>query len=202
MNIMKHGGLLVLLLIVVTIVAACGTKVTRIETDEVVDLSGRWNDTDSQLVAEGMINDCLNHPWANQFLLKTGRTPDLIVGTIRNKSSEHISIETFTKDLERAIINSGKASFVASSEERSAIRAERRDQDLNAAFESRKAAGQEAGADYMLIGSINSIVDRLDNERVVYYQVNLELIDMTDNRKVWIGDKKIKKFVERAKYKY
>lgn len=202
MNFFKHGSLLMVLLIALLTLSACSTKVTRIETDDVVDLSGRWNDTDSRMVAEAMINDCMNRPWASQFTLKNGKVPDVIVGTIRNKSSEHISTETFTKDLERAILNSGKASFVASADERGAIRAERRDQDLNATFESRKAAGQEAGADYMLIGTINSIVDQLGKEKVVYYQVDLELVDMKDNRKVWIGDKKIKKFVERAKYKF
>jgi hypothetical protein len=119
---------------------------------------------------------------------------------VRNRSSEHLSTETFTKDLERALINSGRASFVASAEERLGVREERLDQDLNAAPETRKAPGMEAGADYMLIGAVNSIIDREGREKVVYYQVNLELVDMANNRKVWIGDKKIKKFVERTRF--
>ncbi len=80
------------------------------------------------------------------------------------------------------------------------MREERLDMDLHASPESRKAPGMEAGADFMLIGSINSIVDRQGSERVVFYQVNLELVNMQNNRKVWIGDKKIKKFVKRARY--
>lgn len=181
--------------------AACGTKVTRIEVDETRDLSGRWNDTDSRLVAEAMIQDCTNSAWLSNFVAETGRKPDVIVGQIRNRSSEHISTETFTKDLERSLINSGRANFVASAEERQGVRAERLDQDIHASPESRKAPGMEAGADFMLIGSINSIVDREGKEMVVFYQTNLELVDMRDNRKVWIGDKKIKKFVERSKLK-
>ncbi|MDW7643640.1 MAG: penicillin-binding protein activator LpoB [Desulfuromonadales bacterium] len=192
-----HFILLVLFLGLV----GCGTKVTRIDTDEVRDLSGRWNDTDSRLVAEAMVQDCLNRPWLSQFVTRTGKTPDIIVGQVRNRSSEHISTETFTKDLERALINSGRANFVASSEEREGVREERLDQDIHASPETRKAPGMEAGADFMLIGSINSIVDREGKEMVVFYQVNLELIDMADNRKVWLGEKKIKKFVERARFK-
>ncbi|MGE4578597.1 MAG: penicillin-binding protein activator LpoB [Desulfuromonadales bacterium] len=192
-----HFILLVLFLGLV----GCGTKVTRIDTDEVRDLSGRWNDTDSRLVAEAMVQDCLNRPWLSQYVTRTGKTPDIIVGQVRNRSSEHISTETFTKDLERALINSGRANFVASSEEREGVREERLDQDIHASPETRKAPGMEAGADFMLIGSINSIVDREGKEMVVFYQVNLELIDMVDNRKVWLGEKKIKKFVERARFK-
>jgi len=180
--------------------AACGTRVSRIDVEEVRDLSGRWNDTDSRLVADEMVQDCLNRPWLAQFTGRTGKTPDVIVGRVINRSSEHISTETFTKDLERALINSGRANFVASSEERLAVREERLDQDIHASPETRKAPGMEAGADYMLIGSINSIIDREGGDRVVYYQVNLELVDMKDNRKVWIGDKKIKKFVERSRF--
>jgi penicillin-binding protein activator len=183
------------------LLAACGTKVTRLDVEEVRDLSGRWNDTDSRLVAEEMIRDSLNHPWLTQFATRASRQPDIIVGQIRNRSSEHISTETFTKDLERALINSGRANFVASAEERLAVRQERQDQDVHAAPDTRKEPGMEAGADFMLSGSINSIIDQEGKEKVVYYQVNLELVDMTNNRKVWIGDQKIKKFVDRSRFK-
>jgi hypothetical protein len=54
----------------------------------------------------------------------------------------------------------------------------------------------------MLGGSVNSIIDQEGKEKVVYYQVNLELIDMANNRKVWIGDQKIKKFVEKSRFKF
>jgi len=194
--------LLPLLLAALLLPAGCGTKVSRIDVGEVRDLSGRWNDTDSRLVAETMVQDCLGHPWLGQFSARTARQPDVIVGRILNRSAEHISTETFTKDLERALVNSGRANFVASAEERLGVREERLDQDIHASPESRKSPGMEAGADYMLIGSINSIVDREGGDKVVYYQVDLELVDMTSNRKVWIGDKKIKKFVERARFGY
>jgi len=181
-------------------VSGCGTSVQRLDTSEVKDLSGRWNDSDSQMVSEAMVEDCLNRPWLTEFVQRTGKKPDVIVGAIRNRSSEHIATETFTKDLERALINSGRANFVASAEERLGVRGERLDQDLNAAPETRKAPGMEAGADYMLIGSLNSIVDQEKGDKVVYYQVDLELVDMANNRKVWIGNKKIKKFVSRSSF--
>ncbi len=199
---MKKWPLLKILVpMTLLLLTACGgTRVSRMEVGDVRDLSGRWNDTDSQMVAEAMITDCLNRPWLTEYSLRTGKKPDIIVGTVRNRSSEHLSTETFTKDLERALINSGRANFVASAEERTGVREERLDQDINASPDSRKAPGMEAGADYMLIGTVNSIIDREGREKVVYYQVNLELVDMGNNRKVWLGDKKIKKFVERTRF--
>lgn len=42
--------------------AGCSTEVTRMDAGEVKDLSGAWNDTDSQQVSEEMIKDVLNRP--------------------------------------------------------------------------------------------------------------------------------------------
>jgi uncharacterized protein (TIGR02722 family) len=184
------------------LVAGCGTKVTRIDVDETVDLSGAWNDTDSRLVAEEMISDALSHPWTSDFAGKRGRAPAVIVGTVRNFSHEHINMNTFVADMERALINSGRVEFVASSDERGEIREERTDQDLNASEQTRNEAGQETGADFMLKGQINTIVDAEGDEQVRYYQVDLTMISMADNRKVWLGQKKIKKLVENGKVRY
>ena len=184
------------------LLAGCGTKVTRIDVDETVDLSGAWNDTDSRLVAEEMIADALSHPWTSNFAGQSGRAPAVIVGTVRNLSHEHINMNTFVADMERALVNSGRVEFVASSDERGEIREERTDQDLNASEETRNEAGQEIGADFMLKGQINTIVDVEGDEQVRYYQVDLTIISLADNRKVWLGQKKIKKLVENAKERY
>ena len=184
------------------LVAGCGTKVTRIDVDETVDLSGAWNDTDSRLVAEEMIADALSHPWTLNFAGQSGRAPVVIVGTVRNFSHEHINMNTFVADMERALVNSGRVEFVATSDERGEIREERTDQDLNASEETRNEAGQETGADFMLKGQINTIVDVEGDKQVRFYQVDLTMISLADNRKVWLGQKKIKKLVENAKVRY
>lgn len=192
---------LISILVVSIMLPACGTTVKRVETDEVIDLSGRWNDTDSRLVSEEMIQDCLNRQWLGRYTSShSGKAPTVIVGTILNRSSEHINVQTFAKDLERALINSGQVDFVASRTERMEVREERLDQASHASEATAKAAGEETGADFMLKGSINSIVDKLGGKRVTYYQVNLELIDMENNRKSWIGEKKIKKFIKKSRF--
>lgn len=178
--------------------AGCATKVARIDPNTVKDLSGKWNDTDSRLVSEEMIRDVLSRPWIEQFARKNNRTPAIIVGRIRNKSHEHINVATFVNDIERELINSGIVEFVASKAERREIRSERKDQDIHATGETRKAMGQERGADFMLKGTINTIIDVASKKQVRFYQIDLNLISLTDNRKVWVGSKKIKKFIQRA----
>ena len=176
-------------------------QVTRVDTDTTIDLSGRWNDTDSRMVADEIIGDCLNHPWINNHGISTGDKPAVIVGGIRNKSMEHIAVATFISDIERAFINTGKVRTVASSSERGEIREERADQGEFASLETVKQMGRELGADYMMTGEINTIEDREGGDQVVFYQTDLTLTNIETNEKVWIGQKKIKKFIGRSKFK-
>jgi penicillin-binding protein activator len=178
-------------------------KVTRTDADTQVDLSGDWNDTDSQLVSQEMITDALSRPWINEFAgKKRGEKPRVIVGTVLNKSHEHINTETFVKDLERELTNSGRVKFVASKEQRDEVRDEKADQAKNSRVDTAKSLGQEMAADYMIKGQINTIMDEAGKMQLKYYQVELELIDIESNEKSWIGQKKIKKVVKRSKTKF
>jgi len=187
-----------LLGVAVLAATGCTTKVTRLQDGEEVALSDRWNAKDSELVANEMISDALSFPWASEFEMSNSRKPTVIVSRIANKSSEHIAVDTFINDIKRAIIRSGKASFVAGGDERDAIRDERRDQELNA--KDAKQMGQEKAADFALSGSINSIVDQVGKDRVTFYQVDLKLVDMESNVEVWNGQKKIQKLQEKSSF--
>ncbi len=178
----------------------CGPSkvISRVDPSTTIDFSGDWNDADSRMVAEEMIQDVLARPWLGEFKGSKNRPPDVIVGTVRNRSSEHIETLAFIKNLERELTNSGRVNFVANKEERQEVREERADQQENASAESVKRFQQEAGADFMLQGDITSIIDQDGGEKVKYYQVNLELVNIESNRKVWIGEKKIKKVVSQS----
>jgi hypothetical protein len=148
-----------------------------------------------------MIADCMSRPWKANHVQAAGKRPTIIVGQIRNKSTEHIAVGTFIGDIERSFINSGEAEMVASAEEREQIRDERADQQQYSSDETMAAWGREHGANYMLSGVINSIEDQEGGNMVVFYQVDLNLINLETNAKVWQGQKKIKKLISNADYK-
>jgi hypothetical protein len=189
---------LVLGILILTL-TACSTSVTRVPGEAPDDLSGRWNDTDSRLTAEALIKDALNGPWSQRFTQLTGRTPAVGVGTVLNRTHEQLNTQTFMKDLERALMRSKQVQFVADVGQRQELHQERLDQAQHTRADVVKPTGQESRADFMLQGTINSLVDELDSTRAVFYQVDLELIDIVSNVKVWQGQKKVKKLVERNK---
>jgi uncharacterized protein (TIGR02722 family) len=186
---------------VVLALSGCGheTKVTRVDTGVVTDLSGRWNDTDSRMVAEAMVKEALQYPWLGNFERANQRQPVVIVGTVLNSSHEHISMQTFITDLERELTNSQKVTFVAGKGERDEVRSERKEQAIYAREDTQNAPGKEIGADFMMKGTIATILDEAEGTKAVFYQVDLQMIDLENNAKVWYGQKKIKKVVERKR---
>lgn len=191
------------LVLAVAASAACaGKTVERIEPTAVTDLSGRWNDTDSRLVARALIGQSLESDWARRYAERHGgESPTVIVGSFRNRTLEHIPVNTFVTDLENALLASGRARVVARpGSEREAIRAEREDQQEHARADTRAGLARELGADYMLQGELLAIEDEEDREKVVYYQVDATLIDLESNAKVWAGQHEIKKVITRSRF--
>lgn len=179
------------------IITSCSRQVTRVSTDQAIDVSGNWNNTDSRLVAEEMTQTILGGKWLSTHLEEhQGKRPVVIVGVMQNKSHEHIDAETFVKDVEQSFIKSERVRLVQGGKKREELRGEKADQQDNATISTMKKFGLENGADYILQGSINSIVDSHKRKKVVYYQVNLELTNIQTNEVVWIGDKKIAKYVK------
>lgn len=195
---MRKISIAIIVLLSVAFWAGCGNrKVVRVDSNEVIDLSGRWNDSDSRMVSEEMINDVLGAKWIPVWEASHNNArPVVIVGTVQNKSHEHINAETFIKDIERAIVRNGSVRLVQAGEKREELRDEREQQNKGfASPETVKKWGRELGADFMLQGTINSIVDAYKKNQVVAYQVNLELTNLETNEVVWVGEKKIKKTI-------
>ena len=181
--------------------AACNnTRVSRIDPTSVTDLSGRWNDADSRLVANALVTQALTGRWLEQAGARQGgRAPTVIVGRFANHTTEHIPVGTFVRDVERAFVGSNAVAVVASADERAEVREERADQQQNAAADTRVRQAKEQGARYMLQGDVQTIEDAEGRERVVTYQVDATLLDLESNAKVWVGQHKIKKYVDRRR---
>ena len=179
----------------VFLVQSCFHQVSRVDPDKEIDLSGKWNDVDSKLTAEAMVEQILGDIWLANFVKKEGKKPVVIVGFVKNKSHEHIEAETFVKDVEKSFIKSQRIRLVTGGDKREELRAEKADQQNNASVSTMKKWGLEIGADFILQGSINSIVDAHKRDKVVYYQIDLQLTHIETNEIVWIGEKKIKKTV-------
>lgn len=192
-------SLLTSTLAAMTAIAGCQPThrdVTRVPADAVVDVDYRFNDTDARQVWQGMSNDALFRGWIDRWMAEhNGQRPIIIVGGIKNNTSDYINTKLFSRNFEREMLNSGRVRIVSARDDRGELRDERfQGQEWNTP-ETRKIMRAELGADLMLLGDINDVQQRSLDGRTVsqYYQVNLDLTNLESNEKVWIGSVEVKK---------
>jgi uncharacterized protein (TIGR02722 family) len=184
-----------ILVIFLILASACSRSVTRIDPSTGIDLSGRWNDTDSRQVADQMIHDLFKSDGFTNYARSLGRKPVIIIGFVRNKTSEHIDAGNFIRKMEFVIHNSGLADLVENEEFRDRLRKERAEQQDFADPATAARWGKELGADVMLFGEINSETDVYNKRRVNNYITTLYLTDIETNRRIWYGQHEIKKLI-------
>jgi uncharacterized protein (TIGR02722 family) len=176
-----------------------GSGVTRVSSDTQIDLSGYWNDTDVRIVCDSLIKACLDSPRVTQVIAQKGRLPVVLVGSFKNDSDEHIDTSIISRTMEVAIFNSGKADFVAGGDTRNELRSERQEQQGNASEATVAALGNETGADFLLTGSVKTIVDKAGNTATRTYFVNAEMTNIETNTRLWMDqNSEIKKVIKTA----
>jgi uncharacterized protein (TIGR02722 family) len=189
---------------IVLVIASCSStpRVTRVDAGTQTDLSGLWNDTDVRIVCDSLIKTCLDSPRVTQEIARKGRLPIVLVGNFRNESDEHIDTSIISSTMEVAIFNSGKADFVAGGDTRNQLRAERQDQQSNASESTAAALGNETGADFLLTGSVKTIIDRAGGTATRTYFVTAEMTNIETTDRMWLGqNNEIKKVIVTPKSK-
>lgn len=191
---------LMIALVLLALGCTSAVQVTRLSEADELDLSGNWNDTDIRIVTEALVGSSLKSNWINQFRVRNGRNPVVIVGTILNRSSEHLDTSIIAKRFEMALVNTGKVDMVADLGMREELRDEREEQQYHASEETAAALGREVGADFLLQGAVRTVVDQVSGKAVRTYYVSAELIDIETSRKVWVGEETVRKLIRQSKY--
>jgi penicillin-binding protein activator len=186
----------IVIVLAIFLLGSCARTVSRIDPSEQIDLSGRWNDSDSRQVAEKMTTELLGSPKFDEYAKALGKKPAIIVGEIKNRTSEHIDANNYVKKFELAIFNSGLADLVESDAFRDKLREERAQQQDFADPSTVAEWGNETGANLMLFGEMTSETDVYNKNRVVNYVTTLFLTDMETNKRVWYGQQEIKKYIK------
>ena len=193
---------ILLILFTVLIPLNANTKVKRVSSDKQIDLSGNWNDTDIRIVCEDLIDECVQSRVITNYKKKHGRLPVVKLGEIMNLSDEHIDTTIIANKFRNAIINSGELKFVSSDYEVDALRDERMQQEDFASSDTAASLTNETGADFMLLGTLKTVVDSEGKTLVKTYYLNVELHDIETSEILWSAENsEIKKVIKRSKVK-
>ncbi|MCI0751619.1 MAG: penicillin-binding protein activator LpoB [Flammeovirgaceae bacterium] len=181
---------------VILITISCARQVSRIDPNQTIDLSGRWNDSDSRMTADQMIYELFESEEFKKYAKEKGTKPVIMISKITNKTSEHIDAGNYVKKFEAVIHKSGIADLVESEDFQDKVRQERAEQQDFADPATAAKWGKELGANLILFGEMNSETDVYNKKRVINYITTLHLTDVETNRRVWYGQHEIKKFVK------
>ncbi len=187
-------------MVAVGLLAGCGPKrsVTREKPGTGRELSGNWSAVDAKETSDALIKDCFAAPWIMNFVEEKGEKPAVRVRQVVNKTDEHIDAKVFIKNLEKAMLNSGKVRVLANTgAELDSVNAEE-DYATEGRVADGPAIGEQKGGDFVLTVYMSSITDQVEGQRVKFYKLNAELISSVTGDKVWIGDHEIQKYVEQA----
>ena len=182
----------------------CATNgVQRIDPNKQTDLSGYWNDTDVRIIADTLVQECVNAPAIIRYIKENQTEPVIQLGSFSNRSDEHLDTAILATKFKVALINSGKVKFSADKVVKEELREEILEQQDWANEDTAKKLANETGADFLLIGSVRTIVDSIPGETVRTYQVIAELYDIETSEIVWSGENMdIKKYMKRSSYKW
>jgi len=165
---------------------------------EIID--DRWNDTDARKTSEILIRSMLEKPWIAEFKGQhKGERPVVVVADIANRTDEHIETKAIGDGIRDELINSGKIRFIDGDRRKQILEEMRYQNDSGMVSKSSaKKKGNQIGADYMLSGTLTSLVNEEKGRKNVVYQTVLQLTDLETSEMVWSQKYVVKKRFKRS----
>lgn len=191
---MKKLILLLASLGMVSALTACGPKAyVRGDYDENVQeknlLNDRWSESDMQVAVRDLVESATNH-----YSISSAKRPPIVMITrLQNKTSEHIDTQNITDMIRVELMRNGRVSFVDKAAREDIAEEYDYQSSGMVSRETKKEAGGQVGADFILNGRLDSIVQQAGRDKTVYYKVTLNLTNLKTGIIVWSDYKQIRK---------
>lgn len=196
---MKKSFLSLLVIGALAFVTGCGPKAfVRGEYDDVENennLNDQWSETDMQKVVADLVAGLTSHP----AIANARKPPIVMVTKLQNKTNEHIDTQNIMDMVRVELSRGGRVAFV-DKEAREDVSEEYNYQNSGmVSEETKKGPGGQIGADFIINGRLDSIVQEVGKDKTVYYKVTLNLTNLKTNIVVWSDYKQLrKKFRKRS----
>lgn len=180
------------------VISSCGPKAfVKGDYDENVEkenlLNDQWSETDMQKSVKELVDSMVNH----YSIAGAQRPPVIMVTKLQNKTSEHIDTQSVMDMVRVELTNRGKVSFI-DKEAREDIAEEYNYQNSGAVSEeTKKGPGGQIGADFILGGRLDSIVQEVGKEKTIYYKLTLNLTNLKTSVIVWTNHKQMRKMFKK-----
>jgi penicillin-binding protein activator len=173
--------------------AGCGPKAfVKGDYDDVSsdnNLNDQWSESDMQHVVKDLVQSLVDSPAVAQ----AKKPPIVMVTNLQNKTDEHIDTQSVMDMVSAELGRGGRVQFV-DKEAREDVSKEYEYQNSGmVSGETKKGPGGQTGADYIINGRLDSIVQEVGKQKTVYYKVTLNLTNLKTNIKAWSDYKQLRK---------
>lgn len=181
-------------LILTGAISSCGSRqFVKGDYDDNVNetnlLTDNWSESDMQ----NAVRDLVSSATSSYSIAGAKRPPVVMVTRLQNKTSEHIDTQSITDMLQAELMRGGKVQFIDKAA-REDIAEEYEYQNSGMVDKgTAKTAGGQIGADFILNGRLDSIVQQAGRDKTVYYKITLNMTNLKTGVKVWSDYKQIRK---------
>ncbi len=175
------------------IISACGpkafTKGEYNDPNEVNLLDDKFNENDMQLLSNSLADQVIKSDEIRDLKSK----PLIMVGRVNNRTAEHIDMKMLTDRMRTALIKTNKFRF-SDKEARDELSEEYNYQaGGNVDQKTAIKRGNQLGVEYIITGELGSNVQQVGKDKLVFYRLNMNLINVKTNVIEWSGDREIRK---------
>ncbi|HZH03065.1 MAG TPA: penicillin-binding protein activator LpoB [Myxococcaceae bacterium] len=165
------------------------TRGTYEDPNVIEMLSDQFNENDLQLIAKKMVDSLTNSGTLTQIPGK----PVVVVGKMKNSTSEHIDMRSLADKMQVALGRTGKFAFTdKAAREEIAEEYEYQGSGYVQPDQAKRPGGQ-AAADYLMTGDISSIVQEVGRDKIVYYKMTSKLHNLKSGIIEWSDEKELRK---------
>jgi uncharacterized protein (TIGR02722 family) len=173
--------------------SACGpsafTKGDYDDPEKVNLLNDQFSESDMQHMAKKLVDSMV----ASRSIAQAPRPPVVMVTKLENKTDEHIDTQSIMDMVKVELGKSGAVQFV-DKEAREDVSKEYEYQNSGMMDQkTAKSKGKQIGADYILNGRLDYIVQEVGKNKTVYYKITLNLTNLSTNISVWQDQDQIRK---------
>lgn len=184
----------VFLLAILVLATGCGQKAfVRGDYDENVNeanlLNDKWSESDMQRAVQDLVASAANH-----YSIRRAKKPPIVMMTrLQNKTSEHIDTQNIMDMMRVELMKQSGLSFV-DKEARDDIAEEYEYQNSGTtSAATKKGPGDQVGADFIINGRLDSIVQQAGRDKTVYYKLTLNMTNLKTGLIIWSDYKQIRK---------
>ena len=156
-------------------------------------MNDRWSETDMQKAVEAMVSG-INKSAPVAY---AKRRPTVVITGLQNKTSEHIDTQNIMDMLRVELTRTGRVQFVDKAARQDILDEYDYHASGTVSQSTLKSRGQQIGADLILNGRMDSIVQQVGSKKSVYYKLTLNMTNLSTGIIEWTDHKQFRKIYEK-----